>query len=131
MSPNSILASNASPQPVRATLWSALGVVSLGLFSSAVCANEAPEQVVVQYADLDLSSEQDAKRLYTRLQRASQFVCREFEGREPVKARLRQKCLDEALAGAVASVDHAVVTAMHADKKVRLAQGKTASQPRS
>lgn len=131
MSPHSILASKAARQPVRVALWSALGVASMGLFSSAVCADETPEQVVVQYADLDLSSQQDAKRLYSRLQRASQHVCREFEGREPVKARLRQQCYDEALANAVASVDHAVVTAMHADKKVRLAQRKPASEPRS
>jgi UrcA family protein len=101
------------------------------LFSSAACAAETPEKIVVRYADLDLSSQQDAKKLYARLQRASQHVCREFEGREPARARLRQQCYDEALTSAVADVDHAMLTAMHANKNVRVAQGKAASQPRS
>jgi UrcA family protein len=116
---------------VRAALWSTLSGVSLGLFSAGAVADEAPEQVVVQYADLNLSYTQDAKELYSRLERASKYVCREFEGRDPAKARLRKQCYDEALAGAVQSVNHAVLTAMHDGKRIRLAQSKVGNGNRS
>lgn len=120
MSRRSML-TNGTRRLVRTTLWSALGGVSLGLFCAGAVADETPEQVVVQFADLDLTSPQDAKTLYSRLQRASRYVCREFESREPAKARLRQQCYDEALAAAVQSVNHTVLSAMHEDKRIRLA----------
>ena len=121
----------APRQIVHTVLLTTLSGVSLSLFGAAAIADETPEQVVVQYSDLDLSSTQDAKTLYSRLQRASKYVCREFEGREPAKARLRQHCYDEALAGAVQNVNHRVLTAMHEGKRIRLAQGKVANEPRS
>jgi UrcA family protein len=130
MSRHSILSPKVVRYP-RSTLLSALGAATLSAFCSVAGAQETPEQLVVQYADLNLSTEQDAKKLYTRLQRASAYVCREFEGREPAKVRLRQKCYDDSLADAVANVDHAVLSALHADKNIRLAQGRGVSQPRS
>lgn len=131
MSRHSILAPKATRFHSHVALWSALGIATLGQLCSVASAAETPQQIVVQYADLDLSSQEDAGKLYARLQRASRYVCREFEGREPAKIRLRHKCYDEALTSAVASVDHAVLTAMHANKNVRLAQGKPVSEPRS
>jgi UrcA family protein len=131
MSRQAILSSKVTRYPARSALWSALGAATLGLFCSVAGAEERPEQLVVQYADLNLSTQQDANKLYTRLQRASDYVCRKFEGRSPAKARLHQKCYDDALANGVANVDHAVLTALHADKNIRLAQGRGVSQPRS
>lgn len=123
--------SNILRHPARAALWSTLSAATLGLFCSMAGAEETPDQVVVAYADLNLSSQPDAEKLYKRLQRASQHVCREYEGRNPAKARLRHQCYGQALTNAVANVNHTMVTALHADKNVRLAQGKASNQPRS
>lgn len=131
MSPRSIDTREVTRNPLRHALWVALGSAALSLVCSAVPAEEAPKQLVVHYEDLDLSSQEDAKKLYSRLKSASRYVCREFEGRELAKSKLRHKCYDEALANAVTSVNHAVLTALHADKNLRLAQGRPVSQPRS
>lgn len=128
---HTIVTPKVARHPVRAALWSALGTATLILACSAAAAEETSKRRVVRYADLDLSSSQDAKKLYTRLQRASDYVCRELEGRDLAKVWLRQQCYDEALTNAVADVDHAMVTALHAGKNVRLAQRRAAGEPRS
>lgn len=116
---------------LRSALGSVLGAAAVGLFCSAANTGEVPEQLAVRYADLDLSSRQDSTILYKRLQRASRHVCREFESRDPSKLRLRQACYDQALTDAVASVNHAVLTALHADETMRFAERSTSVEPRS
>lgn len=116
---------------LRGVLWSGIGAAAVGMFSAVAAADRAPGQQAVSYADLDLSSQQDAKILYKRLQRASRHVCREFDGRDLSRLRLRQACYAEALSSAVENVDHTVLTALHADKQIRLAGRNAAAAPRS
>jgi UrcA family protein len=88
--------------------------------------------MTVQYADLNLSSQSDAQLLYKRLRKASKSVCRDLESRDLSKKQLRDQCYEQALTGAVARVNHAALSALHAaDGSIKLVQRRSASEPRS
>jgi UrcA family protein len=88
---------------------------------------------VVNYSDLDLSKESDARSLYVRLQRASRRVCADNWDQRDLKTRiLYDACYQESLARAVENVDHAVVTAAFAaDESIRLATRPSKAQAKS
>jgi UrcA family protein len=116
----------------RLVCWAAVGVAAMSLFTINAHAGEATPQRTVRYADLDLSKSTDAKALYGRLERASKAVCRSLETREVKRMQLHQACYEEALSNAVASVDHANITALYrADGSIRVAQRGIGSQRRS
>lgn len=114
----------------RFATWTAVSAAAISLFAiNAHAAEEVPHRTV-SYDDLDLANPADAQALYSRLEHASKAVCRSYESREVTRMKLHQNCYEEALSNAVASVDHATVTALYrSDSNVRLAQ--RGSDPRS
>ncbi|MET0659228.1 MAG: UrcA family protein, partial [Steroidobacteraceae bacterium] len=93
----------------------------LGL-SSGAHADDAVSQVKVDYSDLDLSNEADAKRLYQRLRAAAGAACSSYDGRELYKVKLKRECTTAALDRAVSDVNSAAVLALHdARSPVKLA----------
>jgi UrcA family protein len=61
-------------------------------------------QYTVRFADLDLSKLDGAAVLYRRLNQAATIVCRPLESRSVGMAGRHQKCVKNAIAGAVTSV---------------------------
>lgn len=115
------------------------GVVALSMAgltaqaASRAVADTAPVQTVVGYSDLDLSKEADAKKLYARLQRASDHICR---GRKDLRnlhiTRLQDACYQDTLARAVNSVGHPAVKAVFAaDERIKVASRSSKSTPRT
>jgi UrcA family protein len=68
----------------------------------------------VSFADLDLNTLQGAATLYGRLQTASQFVCRTYEGADFEHHTAHRLCVRQALDSAVERVDRPTLTAYHA-----------------
>jgi UrcA family protein len=86
---------------------------------SAVCNAADPTDVrttIVKYADLDLSTPQGAASLYNRIRFASETVCSP-SGQGDLAAMSRsQKCVKQAIAGAVAKVNQPALSAVYAAK---------------
>jgi len=86
---------------------------------SAVCNAADPTDVrttIVKYADLDVSTPQGAASLYNRIRFASETVCSP-SGQGDLAAMTRsQKCVKEAIAGAVAKVNQPALSAVYAAK---------------
>jgi UrcA family protein len=92
-----------------------IATTAFGMSMSAMSA-ETPRvraySVKVNYSDLDLTKEEDARQMLDRLERAASTVCggnerfygahKSFTGRA---ARFFEECRDEALSRAVATVD--------------------------
>jgi UrcA family protein len=70
-------------------------------------------QLVVHFADLDLTRIEGAIATYHRLQAAAETVCGPREDRDLVAAAAFRKCLQEAIAAAVVSVNRPTLTAYH------------------
>ena len=81
--------------------------------SAASAYDDEPKNVVVRYSDLNLSQPQDASILYNRIQRAAREACENDEA--PSLARLQQfhRCVDQAVANAVAQVSSRQLTEIH------------------
>jgi UrcA family protein len=78
---------------------------------------------VVNYSDLDLTQSADTARLYARLKYASEKVCNSYDSRELRMQRLRTACYDEALSAAVAQVNDARLSSLHAaEPRIKLAR---------
>jgi len=75
------------------------------------------------YSDLDLTSSSDTARLYARLKYASKKVCNSYDSRALGTRDLHAVCFDQALNSAVAEVNDARLTSLHASEpKIRLAR---------
>lgn len=126
------IASTRVVDPKHAALL-AVGAAALSLISFSASAALPPPQQEVQFADLDLTSKQDAERLYRRLRTASSEVCSDFRKRHSARMQERyRECVSQAVENAVATIAHPSLTALHAAKnEVKLAQGVMKSAPRS
>jgi UrcA family protein len=115
--------------------WAACSVAAISLFAANVQASEQyiEEKIVVRYADLDLSQQRDVGTLYSRLRDASNAVCGAYDVRDQRVRLLRQICYETALETAVADVNRAAITDMHAKAKriqvahIQVAQGELSS----
>ena len=106
--------------PVR-VVGMALALAAASLIADIAAAKEpGAASTVVKYSDLDLTQSADTRRLYARLKYASQKVCASYDSRELRMQTLRQACFDKALAGAVAQVNDAKLTSLHAAAEPRL-----------
>ena len=112
---NTMTTSTRSPRGMIA----AAILTSLISSFSAVCNAADPTDVrttIVKYADLDLSTPQGAASLYNRIRFASETVCSP-SGQGDLAAMTRsQKCVKEAIAGAVAKVNQPALSAVYAAK---------------
>jgi UrcA family protein len=99
---------------LRSTLMTALAVTALGAGFTPVHADESigVSSKVVSYADLNLDSDVGAKALYSRIRSAAKLVCSGYSDRDLVATRLRETCIDKAVASAVAQVNNSKLNAM-------------------
>lgn len=115
---------NASKQAAIA----AVGFATLSLF--AVQANAASEifspSKRVDFQDLDLSSDKDAKRLYQRLRLAASEVCVGYpDTRVLNRNTARGRCQHNAIEAAIEAIGHPNLSALHAEKsETKVAQSK-------
>lgn len=116
----------------RSAVWTAFGAAAISLFAANVHAGDAQEGRAVSYADLDLSQQKDARVLYARLRFAAKSACGEPDTRDLRMSWVAEMCYRETLSEAVAKVNHSAVSALHvSDKSVRVAQRRSASEPRT
>ena len=97
---------------------SVFGAVLLGS-ALALSATADPARTLVSYQDLDLSSPQDAKVLYGRIDKAARRVCQQWSGRELRQLNIFRQCRQDAIANAVAEVNQGSLTALHQSRTQR------------
>ncbi|HEY7639628.1 MAG TPA: UrcA family protein [Steroidobacteraceae bacterium] len=110
--------------PVR-VVGAVLAIAAASLIADIAAAKEREAaSVVVNYSDLDLTQSADAAHLYARLKYASQKVCNSYDSRELRTKDLYAACYDKALNSAVAEVNDAKLTSLHAaaEPRIRLAR---------
>ena len=108
--------------PVRA-VGAVLAIAAATLIAGTVSAKDAAVRTVVRYTDLDLTQSADTARLYARLKYAAQKVCNSYDTRDLRMRDLHAACYDEALSSAVAEVNEAKLTSLHAaEPRIRLAR---------
>lgn len=112
---------NTMTTSTRSTRGMIVAAILTSLISSfsTVCNAAEPTDVrttTVKYADLDLSTPQGAASLYNRIRFASEAVCSP-SGQGDLAAMSRsQKCVKQAIAGAVAKVNQPALSAVYAAK---------------
>lgn len=90
----------------------ALATALTANLASATTVDDEARQAVVRYSDLDLSRPEDARRLYVRIQSAARVVCENFRSADLQRAQIYRRCIDKAVADAVAKVPSAQVAAV-------------------
>lgn len=93
------------------TLVSLAGTLALTLAVNSAYAEEAPNTVTVQFADLDLNKDAGAATLFNRIKGAAKKVCSAYSGGTTLLDKQRHAaCVDFALSNAVARVDRPELT---------------------
>ena len=86
-----------------------------GDISGSTPAGQHP--IVLQYQRADLASPAALGHTYERMSRAAQQVCEHYTGRELVRQRVFQRCVDATLSAAVDAVHDSRLTALHDSRK--------------
>jgi UrcA family protein len=92
-----------------------LGLMALGA-ASAQASAAAPEQVAVQYADLDINTPAGAETLYARIQAAAREICARGDERLLTQRANAARCMNIVVAHAVASVSSPKLAAVYAER---------------
>jgi UrcA family protein len=90
----------------------ALATALTANLASATTVDDEARQTVVHYSDLDLSRPEDARRLYVRIRSAAHVVCENFRSADLQRAQIYKRCMDKAVADAVAKVQSTQVAAV-------------------
>ena len=110
---------STTPRVVRLAIpvFAGLVIASTALTAEAgvhVRTGAAPNQVVVDYSDLDLTNQSGLKVLYARLKYAAERACGSVPESHSLQAHASfEQCYDQALNNAVVGVNDATLTAMH------------------
>ncbi len=109
-------------------------VMLLGSLNASAVAAEAGEVVQrhVNFADLDLTRNTGAAVLYTRIKSAAGRVCDRVNARALGPAQQTRRCMDQAIARAVADVNAPELTSYYRDKArqpIKVAQDRWPAQP--
>jgi UrcA family protein len=106
--------------PIR-VVAAGLAIVAATLIADIAAAKERDAvSAVVNYTDLDLTRSTDTARLYARLKYASHKVCNAYDSRELRTRDLYASCFDKALNSAVAEVNDAKLSSLHASAEPRI-----------
>ena len=93
------------------TFISLASTVVLGLVLNTACADEPPKSLTVHFADLDLSKDAGAARLFNRIKGAALRVCSGHSGGTTLRDKQQHAaCVEFALLNAVARVDRPELT---------------------
>lgn len=90
-------------------------IMTLGTFSmlQASAPWDTPRSEVVGYYDGDLKSPASAERLYKRIHVAATHVCEPVVSANTSSRQRIRECVDQAVAAAIAEVNHPRLTALH------------------
>jgi UrcA family protein len=99
----------------RYTLLAALAALSNAGAATTALADELPRRVVY-FADLDLSHSAGAAVLYSRIKTAADGVCDQHDGRSLQFVSFTRRCVDQAIAHAVAEVNVPALTTYYLAK---------------
>jgi|HubBroStandDraft_4_1064222.scaffolds.fasta_scaffold1934707_1 UrcA family protein len=106
-------------------LRAALAVIAGCLLTTATeLASAAPQaaavpSIVVNYADLDISTEQGARSLYRRIALAAQAVCPSADLRDLARFTDSRACQQQAIARGVQAVSSPLLAALYAEHAKR------------
>jgi UrcA family protein len=81
--------------------------------ASAAQSNDAVKSVVVRFSDLDLAQPQDARKLYSRIQRAARSACDDAESPDLARFARFHNCVNQAVTRAVSEINVQQVTEIH------------------
>ena len=81
--------------------------------ADSVRVNDGVPTLVVKYADLDLSTDAGARKLYARLSAATRRVCADPGSRDLRMQALADACRQQALDRAVRAVNNTALAAVH------------------
>jgi UrcA family protein len=77
---------------------------------------QGPKQLLVQYADLDLTRPAGAQALFRRIQGAAKLVCSPLASKDLLQTRF-EHCVSDAVAKAVTQIDRPALSAyLHQDQ---------------
>jgi UrcA family protein len=110
---------NTIPSTTLRTLVAGAILSALGFsFATVSSAEEAttPPQVIVKFADLDVSTSQGAVALYGRIRGAAEDVCSRMYISTEAYRRHKDACLQKLIADAVIKVDEPALSAVFASK---------------
>jgi UrcA family protein len=109
--------------PVR-VIGAALALAAATLVADIASARDHDGvSTIVRYSDLDLTQSSDAARLYARLKYAAQKVCNSYDSRDMNVQRGHDACYETALSNAVARVNDAKLSSLHANApRIKLAR---------
>jgi len=102
------------------TSVSALALAAMLVATQPVSAGESP-QLIVNYSDLNLSTESGAATLYSRIRTAAAQVCSVGESRQLSQVAAARHCQRRAIAQAVTGIHSALLSERH-----RVATGESA-----
>jgi UrcA family protein len=93
---------------------SALLIAAASSFAGiSSAADTDPLLALVEYGDLNVSSPEGATVLYTRIRTAAEQVCRPFDSRDLAFKRVKDNCMHNAIASAVAKVDQPALSSAY------------------
>jgi UrcA family protein len=112
---------NTMTTSTRSTRGMIVAAILTSLISSfsAVCNAADSTDVrttIVKYADLDVATSQGAAALYNRIRFASEGVCSPSDPHDLAAMSRWQKCVKQAIAGAVSKVNQPALSALYAAK---------------
>jgi UrcA family protein len=94
-----------------------LNALALNFATASSAADDtAPPQVVVKFADLDLSASQGAAALYRRIHGAAVDVCSRMYADEQMYKWHKNACLQKVIGDAVIKVNRPALSAVFASK---------------
>jgi UrcA family protein len=114
---NTMTASTRSTRP-RGLIAAAILTGLISSFSAVCNAADSADvpKAVVKYGDLDLSTSQGAAALYSRIRSASEGVCTPFDHGDFAGMVRWNKCVKQAITGAVSQVNRPALSAVYAAK---------------
>jgi UrcA family protein len=76
--------------------------------------SKVKQDITINYADLNVTSEAGAKVLYRRIQKAASRICGMTTGAAPIGVLVEQKsCVNETVTAAVKRLDSELVEQLH------------------
>jgi UrcA family protein len=114
---------SARPTAIKAAVIGAAAIGTLLGLAIPAQADVPAQQRSVDYQDLDLTRDQDVKRLYSRLRGAARSVCSSLNGHTQFERLQYRECFDQALTVAVNQVNLAQLSKLHgSSENPRIAQ---------
>jgi UrcA family protein len=111
---------NKTPTAIQALTICAIAILGFHTangsdadMSNARSTSNALQTYTVRFADLNVSTFEGAKSLYTRLRDAAKVVCASLETAPLWQSHQYQVCMNKAIADAVASVNRPLLSQYH------------------